>query len=85
MLVFSLQFARFGASGWRKSSIERDLYSDQVILQHQSMIIYVLNEAHLQPWKQLVSNVHGCVQGVVGAPLLSQGHAQVLHLFKTSL
>merc|ERR1719234_740144 len=58
MLVFSLQFARFGASGWREGSVE----------------------CNLQPRKQLVSDVNGGVQGVVRAPLLSQGHAQLLHL-----
>ena len=36
---------------------------------------------YLQSWKQLVGDVDGGVQGVVRAPLLSQGHAQVLHLF----
>merc|ERR1712192_318982 len=58
MLVFSLQFARFGASGWIEGSVK----------------------CNLQPRKQLVSDVDGGVQGVVRAPLLSQGHAQLLHL-----
>ena len=39
---------------------------------------------YLQSWKQLVGDVDGGVQGVVRAPLLSQGHAQVLHLVTES-